>query len=385
YISFYNDNGTGLGYVQGYGADLLVGTFSNNLTGSIQFYNHNNVHMTIHPNSNVGIGNTTPGSPLSFSNALGKKISFWNNGASSDYGIGIQPGTMQLYTAGQDLMTFGWGSSNAFNETMRYATGSGQLMIGTSAAAGRLHLATNDEAMRITGIGSYLSFYNGATYRGYLWNKEPGDIELGTAANNTTGAVNLRAHGLQGLTVQSDGRTRAGALACVQPFGGSPELPKLSVHGAFGLRANFGDQVAEWAIYPYTDLNFFYNGGLKAWIDGADGDWVPFSDARLKESFKAYKPVLEGVRKLEVLTYHYKADKTGKTSFGLVAQNVQEYFPEIVSKSDGKEDFLGIAYGKTGVLAIKAIQEQQVIIEAQQKQIETLEKRLAALEKKGKY
>jgi chaperonin cofactor prefoldin len=41
---------------------------------------------------------------------------------------------------------------------------------------------------------------------------------------------------------------------------------------------------------------------------------------------------------------------------------------------------MGIAYGKTGVLAIKAIQEQQVIIESLEKKIETLEKRLAALE-----
>jgi uncharacterized coiled-coil protein SlyX len=42
---------------------------------------------------------------------------------------------------------------------------------------------------------------------------------------------------------------------------------------------------------------------------------------------------------------------------------------------------LSIAYGKTGVLAIKAIQEQQEIIEQQQAKIESLEKRLANIEK----
>jgi len=43
---------------------------------------------------------------------------------------------------------------------------------------------------------------------------------------------------------------------------------------------------------------------------------------------------------------------------------------------------LGIAYGKTGVLALKAIQGQQVIIEKQQQQIDVLEKRIEALERK---
>jgi hypothetical protein len=33
---------------------------------------------------------------------------------------------------------------------------------------------------------------------------------------------------------------------------------------------------------------------------------------------------------------------------------------------------LGITYGKTGVLALKAVQEQQAIIEKQQQQIEML-------------
>lgn len=60
---------------------------------------------------------------------------------------------------------------------------------------------------------------------------------------------------------------------------------------------------------------------------------------------------------------------------------MQLYFPEIVSGNENNNnENLTIAYSKTGVLAIKAIQEQQQIIEAQQQKIENLEKRLAALE-----
>ena len=71
-------------------------------------------------------------------------------------------------------------------------------------------------------------------------------------------------------------------------------------------------------------------------------------------------------------------------SFGLIAQNVAEYFPEVVKNIDCKDSqpLMGIAYGKVGVLAIKAIQEQQVIINRQQVRIESLELKLEQIEKK---
>jgi hypothetical protein len=91
--------------------------------------------------------------------------------------------------------------------------------------------------------------------------------------------------------------------------------------------------------------------------------------------------VLNGLKKLDVLTYHYKDDKTRTRSFGLLAQNLQQYFPELVPGNDKEQGrYLGIDYGKTGVLAIKAIQEQQQIIEAQQSKIDALEKKLAMIE-----
>jgi chaperonin cofactor prefoldin len=42
---------------------------------------------------------------------------------------------------------------------------------------------------------------------------------------------------------------------------------------------------------------------------------------------------------------------------------------------------LGIDYSRTGVIAIKAIQEQQAIIQKLNERIEELEKKLLALEK----
>jgi hypothetical protein len=48
--------------------------------------------MRIDRNGNVGIGTTSPQHKLTFGNALGSRICFWQ-GATTNYGIGVQPST----------------------------------------------------------------------------------------------------------------------------------------------------------------------------------------------------------------------------------------------------------------------------------------------------
>lgn len=68
---------------------------------------------------NVGIGTSSPGFPLNFSNALGDKISLYGN-SGNHYGFGIQGGLFQMYSdAAAANISFGYGSSAAFTERMR--------------------------------------------------------------------------------------------------------------------------------------------------------------------------------------------------------------------------------------------------------------------------
>jgi len=68
---------------------------------------------------NVGIGTTTPGFPLNFSNGLGDKISLWGN-SGNHYGLGVQSGLLQVHSdASIAHIAFGYGSSSSFNERMR--------------------------------------------------------------------------------------------------------------------------------------------------------------------------------------------------------------------------------------------------------------------------
>jgi hypothetical protein len=70
-------------------------------------------------------------------------------------------------------------------------------------------------------------------------------------------------------------------------------------------------------------------------------------------------------------------------SYGLMAQELKQVFPDMVTKLEpgNEESMLGINYSNFGVLAIKAIQEQQQVIDAQGKLIRAQEARLTTLEK----
>jgi len=93
-----------------------------------------------------------------------------------------------------------------------------------------------------------------------------------------------------------------------------------------------------------------------------------FSDERLKENIKKIENPLEAIQQLNGVTYDWKAN--GKSSVGVIAQDVQKVFPDLVKEVqplEGDEKRLTVNYdGLIGVL-IESIKELQ-------KEVETLKK-----------
>jgi len=81
------------------------------------------------------------------------------------------------------------------------------------------------------------------------------------------------------------------------------------------------------------------------------------SDIRLKKNITNLSPVLDKLLKLRGVTYNWNDDLglTTDTQIGLIAQELEEQFPElVVTASDG---YKSIQYGKLSVINLKAIQE----------------------------
>lgn len=95
------------------------------------------------------------------------------------------------------------------------------------------------------------------------------------------------------------------------------------------------------------------------------------SDERLKENIKPLEGSLERVVTLGGYTFTMKEDEAGVVEYGLLAQEVEQVFPELVTTGD--DGFKTMNY--IGMIAplVEAVKAQQVQIEALEARIEQLE------------
>ena len=118
------------------------------------------------------------------------------------------------------------------------------------------------------------------------------------------------------------------------------------------------------------------------WLSVYTLDTVNASDGRYKENVNPLPYGLEEVDALRPVTFEWIGGQDGRLHYGLIAQEVREVLPEVVSGDDGPDGKLGISYSELVPVLVNAVQEQQAEIETQAEQIADLEARLEALEER---
>ncbi len=110
------------------------------------------------------------------------------------------------------------------------------------------------------------------------------------------------------------------------------------------------------------------------------------SDRRLKEEIQPLgDSILGKIGQIRPVRFHFKNEKThpSGTQIGLIAQEVQSQFPELIDESTS--GYLSVSYSKFTAVLLKGLQEQQAQIErleAKQAEVATLREQNTAIKKR---
>jgi hypothetical protein len=94
----------------------------------------------------------------------------------------------------------------------------------------------------------------------------------------------------------------------------------------------------------------------------ADGDYIDLSDSRFKENIVDAPSVINTIKSIPVRSFDWKDRSYGQT-YGFVAQELNGICPEVVKEPESEEDVWGVKNSKVVPMLVKAVQEQQAMIE----------------------
>jgi hypothetical protein len=373
------------------------------LTAQPTVFQNNGVEtMRISATGNVGINNATPGFPLTMASSLGDKIALYSGTASTSYGFGIQGGLLQIHTdSSASDVAFGHGSSAAMVETMRIK-GNGNVGIGTASPAYKLDVTGTARVSQNLTLDSQLLMAEsaciyGKNTSGVLENVFWPRASNGTYLNHGINGFYIRDNGsnigvyinggkmaVGGITDTGQGSitTNNGFVAMGTANNGNTSYAKMSYRAD---RGGLAFDVYNTGQFPNAWRGFSYDGDSNL-------DW--YSDRTMKKDIVDAEPMLDRLMQLPFRRFHWKdvSDPAAKTEFGVIAQEVEPLFPDIVAT--GSDGMKTVGYTTFATIACKALQEYKTRTDAdlsklneqiheRDTKIEDLEAKLAEQEKRA--
>jgi hypothetical protein len=219
---------------------------------------------------------------------------------------------------------------------------------------------TGDLTISQTATNNKLSLNNGTATTGRNWyfnSLNTGNLNIG---NVTTGDV---------IYVNSTGTVNIGGATYSQGYV-SYNLALISASPMLKLQGTSN----AWDIYNSTFLYFAFNASDKAYIDNSTGVFVPVSDINKKKDFEDSTIGLNSILRLKPTLYRMLEEENTDKHLGFIAQEVKDFIPQayVEIENDNKK-FIGLNYQAITATLVKAMQEQQTLINGLLQRIELLE------------
>jgi hypothetical protein len=388
----------------------------------LRFFGNSATRMTINSSGNVGIG-VSPSSEFHVkgdantiariepNNNSGKATLLLSSTGSGDGGIQYDANSNLMHLFSYNYMTFNVGTGNLSggypaNERMRIDS-SGNLLVGTTTSEGRLTVSGDASGGQFTALA--LKQDASSDDQGYSMTC---DLDFYLWDNNTRISTPQARIGITGDGTANQNYEAGGQLCFYTGIKNntSPNLTermRLDSSGALAIngtndslnglvngrghifRAN-GESFHSMNdpgsantlhVYDFADSAYrFYvraTGGSAGLIHATSTSITGLSDERLKENIKDLETGLNEVMALQPRRFDWKEGEGSKQKNvpGFIAQEVETVLPDLIGdfQHDTLDDAKSVKMGDMIPTLVKAIQEQQTIIDDLKSRIETLE------------
>jgi hypothetical protein len=324
----------------------------------------------------IGVGMTTPTVALDVNGRVNVSKSYRILGldvlvapgtttTSNNVGVGFQ--TLSNLGAGVGNTAVGQSALNALT-TGNYDTGIGFGALhadnaGYNTAVGTFAMYSNTTGVSNSASGEFALEAN--TIGNY--NTALGQFAL---ANNTTGSSNI-AIGYQAAQSVSAGNSNN---IHIGSFGASVD------NGAIRI-GTIGTQISFFAA-GVSGVTTGVNDAVPVVVDSNGQLGTVSSSRRFKEDIEDMGNVSEGLMRLRPVTFRYQkpfADGSKPLQYGLVAEEVAEVYPDLVTHSaDGQLET--VKYQVLDSMLLNEVQKQQGLIRQQQTEIDGLKEKLEKVE-----
>jgi hypothetical protein len=352
----------------------------------LSFLTGNNTEkMRITSAGNVGIGTASPAASLDVIGASGtEQFRIGNTTGGTDFGITVTENATTIINSAEGATGRGIQFQSGGSNTM-LINSAGNVGIGTASPSAPLTITSNASGDNTRLIGRAADGFSFLTFRNNADTTTNGNIGVSDSQNmifytSTTERMRITSAGDVMIgnalsPVSSRGELRIGGNSA-----GSRISMGISGTNYSALVTDSGGNV--YLVNEFNDsaiklLMINFNNGV--YLSQSATSWTSNSDERLKNINGTIENAVDKLMTLRAVNYSWKNDENQKENLGLIAQDVEKVFPEVIDSNtltnlDENEDadkteYLGVRYQELVPVLIKAIQELKTEIDSLKNQI----------------